>query len=67
MSDLRLLSIQRPEGPVRGARGHDGKPARLLLSTSKGALRVVPVTRDDLLKLAESAIAVVRFMDREGS
>lgn len=52
---------------MRGLRGHNGKPNRLVLVTPKGLLREVPVDREQLLALAEDAIAIVRFMDRKGS
>lgn len=64
MTELEFHSLQSAEGPFRGKGGHDAKPPRLLVSTPKGTLREVPLTREQLLGLAETAISIVRQMDR---
>lgn len=61
---LRFHSIQPQEGAVRGRRGHDGRPPRLLLATPTHRLREVPLTRVDLMTMAEQALAAVRDLDR---
>lgn len=66
-ADLKLHSLAPPAPPSRGRYAHDGKPARLLLSaaTASSKLREVPLTRDQLLQLAEQALRAVRVMDRK--
>lgn len=65
-SELKLHSLARPEGPMRGPDAHDGKPARLLLTAGKSSrLREVPLTREQLLRLAEQALVAVRTLDRQ--
>lgn len=63
-AEIRLVRLVGPEAPVRGYRAHDGKPPRMLVQVGKSdALREVPLTKDQLLAIAEKAIHIARTMD----
>lgn len=62
--DLTFHRIARAEGPMRGPRGHDGHPPRLMLFTPAGLGRTVPLTRDQLFKIAREALDAIADLDR---